>query len=57
MQIAGAIAGAVLANAMFNLPALRIATTGRISTGHLLGELVATAGLVAVIFADRKSVV
>ena len=50
VQVAGAIAGAVLANVMFDRPAIDVATTGRTSTGHILAELVATPGLVAVIF-------
>ncbi|WSA47786.1 aquaporin family protein [Streptomyces sp. NBC_01803] len=49
-QTAGAIVGAVLANAMFDLPAVEWSTHER-SAGHLLlGELVATAGLVLLIF-------
>ena len=53
-QTAGAIAGALLANAMFN-QAAGMATHHR-SGGHLwLGEVVATAGLVLVIFALARS--
>ncbi len=55
VQVAGAIAGAVLANVMFDRPAIDVATTGRTSTGHILAELVATAGLVAVIFALART--
>jgi glycerol uptake facilitator-like aquaporin len=48
-QTAGAIGGAVLANAMFDLPAVEWSTHDR-SAGHLLlGELVATAGLVLLV--------
>ncbi|MET9081838.1 aquaporin [Streptomyces sp. NPDC004237] len=48
-QIAGAIAGAVLADAMFGRPLVRWSTHDR-SAGHLLlGETVATAGLVVLI--------
>ncbi|MFX0574516.1 aquaporin [Nocardia nepalensis] len=54
-QIAGGIAGAVLANLMFDLSALQISTHHRITSGHLLGEVVATAGLTAVIFALARS--
>ena len=50
VQVLGAIAGASLANAMFDLPLIEIATKERISTGHLLAEVVATAGLIVVIF-------
>ncbi|MFD3843652.1 aquaporin [Streptomyces sp. NPDC058642] len=49
-QIVGAIAGAVLADAMFNKPLVEWSTHDR-SAGHLLlGEVVATAGLVLLIF-------
>ncbi|WP_405582810.1 aquaporin [Streptomyces sp. NBC_01190] len=49
-QTLGAIAGAVLANAMFARPLVRWSTHDR-SAGHLwLGEVVATAGLVLLIF-------
>ncbi|MEU7829899.1 aquaporin [Nonomuraea sp. NPDC049129] len=50
-QIAGAIAGAVLANAMFALPAVQISARDRSAPHLLLGEVVATAGLIVVIFA------
>lgn len=49
-QLLGAIAGALLANAMFDL-GTSIATTDRVTNGALLAEVVATAGLVFVIFA------
>ncbi|MEV8431635.1 aquaporin [Streptomyces chartreusis] len=49
-QIAGAVAGAVLADAMFGKPLVQWSTHDR-SAGHLLlGETVATAGLVLLIF-------
>ncbi|MDQ2661467.1 MAG: aquaporin [Actinomycetota bacterium] len=48
-QIAGAIAGALLANAMFGISTV-IATTDRVNVGTLIGEVVATAGLILVIF-------
>ena len=49
-QTVGAIGGAVLANAMFARPLVRFSTHERFA-GHLwLGEIVATAGLVALIF-------
>ncbi|MFD3376773.1 MULTISPECIES: aquaporin [unclassified Streptomyces] len=49
-QIVGAIAGAVLANAMFDQPPVTWSTHDR-SAGHLLlGEVVATAGLILLIF-------
>ena len=50
-QVAGAVAGTVLANLMFDLGAVDWSTKDR-SAGHLwLGEVIATAGLVALIFA------
>jgi glycerol uptake facilitator-like aquaporin len=49
-QIAGGIGGSVLANLMFGLPAVTASTHTR-SSGHLwLGETVATAGLILLIF-------
>ena len=42
--------GRMLANAMFDLPLVQISGTDRASTGHGIGEIVATAGLVALIF-------
>jgi arsenate reductase len=49
-QIAGGIGGAVLANLMFDLSAATASTHTR-SAGHLwLGEVVATAGLILLIF-------
>jgi glycerol uptake facilitator-like aquaporin len=49
-QTAGGVVGAVLANVMFDLPAGQISTTHRATAGHGIGEIVATAGLVALIF-------
>ena len=48
-QTAGAIFGAVLANVMFDLAALQISERYRTSPGMLVGEVVATAGLIAII--------
>ena len=54
-QVTGGVAGAMLANLMFDLPAVTFSTTDR-SAGHLwLSEVVATAGLVAVVFALARS--
>jgi glycerol uptake facilitator-like aquaporin len=49
-QIAGCIAGTILTNVMFGNAAVTISTTDRSSPGHFLGEVVATAGLVLVVF-------
>jgi glycerol uptake facilitator-like aquaporin len=54
-QLIGAIAGALLANIMFNLPALQISAKDRITVGHGLGEVVATAGLVLLVFALART--
>jgi glycerol uptake facilitator-like aquaporin len=48
-QILGAIFGAILANLMFNLEALQVSEKYRISSGTLIGEVLATAGLLIVI--------
>lgn len=49
-QLVGAVGGSMLANAMFGRPTT-ISTTDRLDPGRLLGEVVATAVLVLVIFA------
>lgn len=48
-QCAGAVGGAVLADVMFDVP-VALSTTHRASGPHLVAEVVATAGLVLVIF-------
>jgi glycerol uptake facilitator-like aquaporin len=48
-QTAGAITGAVLANAMFSLPLLETSTKIRSGSNLYIGEIVATAGLILVI--------
>jgi glycerol uptake facilitator-like aquaporin len=54
-QVLGAIAGAVLANVMFGAKAMAWATTER-AAGHLwIGEIVATAGLILLVFALARS--
>lgn len=49
-QMVGGALGAVIANLMFHLDAVSISTHERASGGHLLGEVVATLGLVIVVF-------
>ena len=49
-QITGAISGAIIANVMFDLEAIQISTNERVSTGTLVGEVIATAGLITAIF-------
>lgn len=54
-QTVGAIAGAILANVMYELAPLQISTHERVSGGVLLSEVVATAGLIGIIFALARS--
>ncbi|MGQ0845512.1 MAG: aquaporin [Sporichthyaceae bacterium] len=54
-QTAGAIAGAILANAMFDLAAVDFSGKDRSDGNLLLGEVVATAGLVFLIFSLVRS--
>jgi len=54
-QIAGCTAGAVLANAMFSLSAISVSDTHRASPAHLLAEVVATVGLLLVIFSLART--
>jgi glycerol uptake facilitator-like aquaporin len=49
-QLAGGAGGAVVANLMYDLPAVSVATTDRSSGGLWLSEAVATFGLVVLIF-------
>lgn len=53
-QVVGAVAGCILANAMFEV-GTSVSTTDRDTGGHLLAEVVATAVLVALIFALARS--
>ncbi len=55
VQVAGGIAGAVLANLMYDVSITELATKERSGVPLLLGEVVATAGLVALIFALARS--
>jgi arsenate reductase len=54
-QVAGCVAGAVLANVMFSLRAVSLSTHARASGPHLVSEVVATAGLILVIFALARN--
>ncbi len=47
--------GAWLANLMFDRRVFELASKDRITTGHLVGEVVATAGLIALIFALART--
>jgi arsenate reductase len=54
-QVLGAATGAVLANAMFALPAVEWSTKTRTGGGLFLGEVVATFGLLLVVFGVVRS--
>ena len=54
-QVAGCIAGAVAANLMFALPAVTISVKHRATPAHFLSEVIATIGLLLVIFALARS--
>ena len=54
-QVAGCTAGAVAANVMFALPAVTISAKHRASPAHFLSEIIATLGLMLVIFALVRS--
>ena len=54
-QLAGGCAGAIIANLMFELPAVQLATKDRISSATFLAEVVATFGLLTVIFGVVRS--
>jgi len=55
VQVAGCIGGAVLANLMFAQAAVSISTKHRATPAHFLSEIVATLGLIVVIFALARS--
>ena len=55
VQVAGGVTGALLANLMFDRRVLEISAKERLTLGHLIGEVVATAGLVALIFALART--
>jgi glycerol uptake facilitator-like aquaporin len=54
-QVAGCTGGAVLANLMFALPAVSVSGKHRATPAHVLSEIVATLGLLLVIFALARS--
>jgi glycerol uptake facilitator-like aquaporin len=55
LQLAGCIAGAVLAHAMFELPLIQSSTHVRAGTAQGLAEFVATFGLLLVILGCQRS--
>jgi arsenate reductase len=54
-QLTGCIGGAVLANLMFSRAAVSLSVRHRATSAHFLSEIVATLGLVLVIFALARS--
>jgi glycerol uptake facilitator-like aquaporin len=54
-QVVGAITGAVLANIMFQVSLTELSTTERSGAHLLVGEVVATSGLVVLIFALART--
>ncbi|HEX5924014.1 MAG TPA: MIP/aquaporin family protein [Baekduia sp.] len=54
-QIVGCVAGAVLANGMFGEAAISISETHRATGAHFLAEVVATIGLLLVIFSLART--
>jgi glycerol uptake facilitator-like aquaporin len=54
-QVVGAVLGAILANSMFSLPAVTWSQHSRTGAALWLGEVVATAGLILLIFALART--
>ena len=54
-QVAGCITGAIVANVMFSQSAVSISTHHRATGPHFLSEVVATVGLILVIFALARA--
>ena len=55
VQVIGCILGAITANAMFALSAISISTKHRATSAHLFAEVIATLGLVLVIFSLART--
>jgi glycerol uptake facilitator-like aquaporin len=54
-QVAGCVSGAIVANVMFSRATVSLSTDHRASMAHLLSEVIATTGLVVVVFALAKT--
>lgn len=54
-QLTGAVVGVVLANASFGLPAVEISSRAREGSALALGEVMATTGLLLVVFGVARS--
>ena len=55
VQVSGCVLGAIVANVMFSHAALEISTKHRASPAHFVSEVVATLGLLLVIFALART--
>jgi glycerol uptake facilitator-like aquaporin len=55
IQVAGCVTGAIAANLMYGDAAVSISAHHRVTGGHLLSEVIATLGLLLVIFALARS--
>jgi glycerol uptake facilitator-like aquaporin len=53
-QIIGFVTGVALANGMFGRPLLELSNDDRFTVGAFIGEMVATAGLIVVVFAAAE---
>jgi len=54
-QVVGGLVGLVVANLVFDLDAVSVSTHDRGGSGQLIGEVVATLGLVLVVFGSLRS--
>jgi arsenate reductase len=54
-QVSGCVSGAIVANVMFELAAVSLSTHHRASPAHLFSEVIATAGLILVIFSLART--
>ncbi len=54
-QVVGCVVGAILANVMFGRLAISISTKDRLTPPHFLSEIVATAGLILIVFLLARS--
>jgi glycerol uptake facilitator-like aquaporin len=54
-QVVGCVLGAIAANGMFSLAAISISTHHRASGAHLFSEVIATSGLLLVIFSLART--
>ncbi|HEU5420224.1 MAG TPA: MIP/aquaporin family protein [Streptosporangiaceae bacterium] len=55
VQVVGCVGGAIVANVMFADPAVSVSAHDRATAPHLLSEVIATAGLLLVIFALART--